>query len=636
MNGQTAYEFGDFLFVPSERLLLRNGEAVALSSKVFDTLAVLVENSGRVVQKDDLMKRVWPDAIVEESGLTRNISILRKSLGEDSAGQPFIETVPKVGYRFLAKVRQSPFNSDDIIIERRVVSHTVTEEDLTDKNISSTDDGRLIRAPARPARVIIWAVALSLLSVIAAAYFLIFRTETKGADASVRSIAILPFKVLGSDADKYLGIGMADVLITRLSAAGDIMTRPTSAILRYDEQDTTNAGRDLKVDATLEGSIHKVGDRLRVTVRLISTKNGATIWADQFDEKLTDLLAVQDSICEQVAGALAMKLAGESRFAKSRTEDMAAYHLYLKGRYFWNRRTREGYKKAIEYFNQAIEKDVAYAPAYAGLADCYVLGGDARSSEEAFSKAKAAAIKALEIDDALAEAHASLALVRMAYDWDFASAESEFKRAIALNPNYATSHQWYADCLILTGRTEQAIASLRRAQELDPLSLIISRDAGRLFYFARRYDEAIEECRKALELEPDFYPLHVTLGDASVQKKEFDAAIGHYQKVINLSGGRSLMKPSLAYTYAVAGKKEEARRLIGELTEISVERPPRPFDLAVVYAGLGEKDEAFRQLEKAYKERAYRLIYLIVEPVFDPLRSDPRFAKLIERINPAL
>lgn len=635
MNGPVSYEFGDFLLVPSERLLLRDGEAVQLSAKVFDTLAVLVENSGSVVQKDDLISRVWPDAIVEESGLTRNISVLRKSLGEDSAGQIFIETVPKVGYRFVARVRESPFDTSELIIERRVLSRTVTEEEVTDAGETVSTN-----ASAKRSRSLMWAIAASAIVLIAAVAYLLLSREEPVSVAQVKSIAVLPFRVLGAEGDQYLGVGMADVLITRLSAAGDIVTRPTSAVLRYDgsDQDAAKAGRDLKVDATLEGSIHKLDDRLRVTVRLINTESGATIWAAQFDEKLTDILAVQDSICEQVASALEMKITNEnrSRLAIRHTADPEAYHQYLRGRYFWNRRTREGYKKAIEYFNQAIEKDPAYALAYSGLADCYVLGGDALSTQEAFSKAKAAAERALEIDNTLAEAHASLALMKMAYDWDFDSAESEFRRSIELNPNYATAHQWYADCLILMGRTDEAIASIRRAQELDPLSLIISRDAGRLFYFARRYDDAIAECRKTLELDPNFSPVHVTLADTYVQKKDYDAAINHYENVINLSGGRSLMKSPLAYTYALAGRKGEARRLLDELIKMAGERPPNPFDLAVIHTGLGENDEAIRLLEKAYRERSYRLVYIIVEPAFDPLRSDPRFAKLIERINPAL
>jgi len=548
MNVRTSYEFGDFLFVPSERLLLRKGESVSLSSKVFDTLIVLVENSGRVVQKEDLISAVWPDTIVEESGLARNISILRKSLGEDHEGQPFIETVPKVGYRFVARVQQLPSEPHGLVIERRIVSQTVTEEEeIADEKLSiSTGTDLSARPSIRHSRITVLAIAVSLLALVAAVAYSRFSGGPKGTAASVKSVAVLPFKVLGSEGDEYLGVGMADVLITRLSAAGNIVTRPTSAVLRYsgEDQDSAKAGRELKVDATLEGSIHKVDDRMRVTVRLVSATNGSTVWAAQFDEKLTDILAVQDSICEQVANALALRLTAENRtrLANRYTASPEAYHLYLRGRYFWNRRTHEGYKKAIEYFNQAIEKYPSYALAYSGLADCYVLGGDARSTQEAFSKAKAAASRALEIDDTLAEAHASLALVKMAYDWDLAAAESEFKRAIELNPNYATAHHWYADCLMLMGRTDQAIASIRRAQELDPLSLIISRDAGRLFYFARRYDEAIEECQKALELDPNFYPLHVTLADAYVQKRDYQQAINHYQNVINLSGGRSLMK----------------------------------------------------------------------------------------------
>lgn len=617
------FEFGEFQIDPAERLLLQNGQTVSLTPKAFDTLLVLIENHGRLIEKDELMQAIWPDTFVEEAGLTRNISSLRKALGEVPGETSYIETIPRRGYRFVAEVKET--------WQETSASVTDGEEYL----ISDTDSEKSQHSRARMALVITLAVALTATVI----YFMVKPGSPQPASTPrTGTLAVLPFKVVGASPEtEHLGIGMADTLITALSSIRDMRVLPTSSVLRYDgtNEDTLSVGQALKVDTVLEGTIQQAGDRIRVTVQLTRVRDKWMLWAGKFDEDFNGYLAIQDSISERVSSALALRLTTEdrSRLAKRYTENPEAHQLYLKGRFFWNKRTREGYKKAIELFNQAIEKDQSYALAWAGLADCYVLGGDAKSTEEAFSKAKEAATKAIALDETLAEAHASLALTRMAYDWNFAAAEEEFRRAIALNPNYPTSHHWYADCLILMGRIDEAIASIRRAQELDPLSLIIGRDAGRIFYFARRYDEAIDQCRKTLEMDSSFYPAHVTLGDVYVQKKAYDEAIAEYNSAVSLSSGRSLMRSSLAYAYAMSGRKDEAQKKLDQMKEASGERPPPSFDLAVVYTGLGEKDQAIELLEKAYRERSYRLIYMIVDPVFDPLRPDPRFEQLAGRIT---
>ncbi|MEW6210657.1 MAG: tetratricopeptide repeat protein [Acidobacteriota bacterium] len=632
-------EFGDFQLDTAERCLLQYGQPVPLTPKAFDTLLVLVENRGRLIEKDELMQSVWPDTFVEEAGLTRNISSLRKALGEAPGETRYIETIPRRGYRFVAAVKERWLEDEPFARDQ---SQTAADE-IPSEVSRVTDEMPGLKAPSALSLTRTWIV----ISISAAAILLTFiviyllKNNSSPAPASppkVETMAVLPFRVIGGSSEtEHLGISMTDTLITRLSNIKEIKVRPTSSVFRYasTDDDALSVGQALGVDAVLEGSIQPAGDLIRVNVQLITVRDKSPRWGGRFDVDSKGMLAIQDEISERVASALALQLTAEdrTRLAKHYTENAEANELYLKGRYFWNKRTREGYKKAIELFNQAIEKDPSYALAWAGLADCYVLGGDAKSTEEAFSKAKEAAAKAISIDDALAEAHTSLGLTLMAYDWDFTKAEAEFRRAIDLNPNYPTAHHWLADCLILMDRVEEAIASIRRAQELDPLSLIIGRDAGRIFYFAGQYDQAIEQCEKTLEMDPTFYPAHVTLGDIYVQKQAYDEAIKHYQAVIDLSGGRARMEASLAYVYAVSGQKDEARKRLAELMKASGQRPSAPFDLAVVYAGLGEKDQALELLEKAYRDRSYRLIYITVDPVFDLLRSDQRFEQLVRRVT---
>ncbi len=621
------FEFGEFQIDPAERLLLQNGQTVSLTPKAFDTLLVLVENRGRLIEKDELMQAIWPDTFVEEAGLTRNISSLRKALGEIPGETSYIETIPRRGYRFVAEVKETWQETSESV--------TGGEEDF----LSDTDAEKSQRASVFASSRARMAVVISLVVLTAAViYFMVKAGSSQPASTpGTGTLAVLPFKVVGAGAEtEHLGIGMTDTLITALSSVRDMRVLPTSSVLRYDgTEDALLVGQALKVDTVLEGTIQQSGDRIRVTVRLTRVRDKWPLWAGKFDEDFNGYLAIQDSISERVTSALALRLTSEdrSRLMKHHTKNAEAYQLYIRGRYFWNKRTRDGYQKAIKLFNEAIEKDPSYALAYSGLADCYVLGGDAKSTEEAFSKAKEAAVKAIALDDTLAEAHASFALTRMAYDWNFAAAEEEFRRAIALNPNYPTAHQWYADCLILMGRVDEAIASVDRAQGLDPLSLIISRDAGRISYFARRYDEAIAECRKTLEMDPGFYPARITLGDAHVQKNAYDEALAEYNSVISLSGGRARMRASLAYVYARSGKETEARRALSELKAMVEGRPASSFDLATAYTGLGDKDNAFRWLEAAYRERSYRLIYMLIDPVFDPLRSDDRFKDIVSRIT---
>jgi len=558
-----SYEFGPFRLDASERLLLHDGEIVPLSPKAFDMLVALVENSGHLLEKKELMQRLWPNTFVEEGSLAQNISLLRKALDE-SESQKFIETVPRRGYRFVATVRKT-----------------------------------------------------------------------------IKSIAVLPFKALEIDGnDEYLGIGIAETLTTRLSSLKLLAVRPTSAVLKYasPEKDTVWAGGELEVDTVLEGSIRRLGERIRVTARLVSVPDGSVLWADKFDENFTDIFKVEDSISGKVAEALALKLSGEQQkgLTKRYTDNAEAYQLYLKGRYFWNKRTEDGFNRGISQFKQAVEKDSSYALAYAGMADSYIglTFYNFAAPNETMPKAKEAAMNALAIDNALAEAHASLAHVLMNYDWNWSEAEKEFKLSIELNPDYATAHQWYAvHYLTAMGRVDLALQEMKRALVLEPTSLVMNAFMGATLYFAERYDDAIEQCRRTIEMDPNFAVAHWHLGLAYEQKDMFDEAIAEFQTATALSGGSLLMKASLGHAYAKANRKDEAIMILDELKELSKERYVSSYETAAIYVALGDNEQEFKLLERAYKEHCFHLVYLKVWPQFSIVRADPRVQDLVQRIG---
>lgn len=649
---QHLYEFGPFRLETAERTLLRDGHPVSLPPKVFDTLLLLVQRRGHVVEKDELMQKLWPDTFVEESNLTQNVFTLRRVLGEAHDEHPYIETVPKRGYRFVADVQELLDEPADLIIEKHTRARVITEEEVDgsedEKAAKAFEQKRLPAAgvrhkPAWLPRFLVLGVLLVGLA-LGLYYFQTSReTEKTAADAArpsaPRSIAVLPFKMIGAEGgNEYLGVGMADALITRLGNIGVVTVRPTSAVRKYTnhEQDPVAAGREQGVEAVLDGSVQHAGDRIRVTVQLVRVQGGVPLWAGTFDEKFTDIFSVQDSISEQVARALVPKLTGEEqeRLTKRPTQNTEAYQLYLKGRYFWNKRTEEGYKRAIEYFEQALEKDPQYAQSYAGLADSHILVGVAsgRPWKEMLRKAEAAAVKALEIDDTLAEAHTSLAMFKAISGQDDYS-EKEFKRAIELNPSYSTAHHWYSLFLAGRGRFDEGVREIKRAQELDPLSLIINTDVAWVFYFARQYDRVIEHCRRTLEIDPNFVQAHFNLGLAYEQKGMYDEAIEELQKAVILSKTSPGNLGELGRTYAVSGNRGEAMKILAQLKELSKLRHVHPQSIAVVYIGLGEKDRAFEWLEKAYEERDGWVTSLNVDPRVDSLRADPRFADLLRRVG---
>lgn len=577
------YEFGPFHIDVARRLLLRGGETVPLAPKVFDTLLALVENSEHELSKDDLMKRVWPDSFVEEGNLTFNIFTLRKALGERPNEHQYIVTIPGRGYRFVAAVMK------------------VVDESA----------GGLAQAPATIG----------------------VREETH-----VGSCAVLPFKSLGASGDdQYLGMGMTDALITKLSNIHQIVVRPTSAVRKYaeTEQDPVAAGRELRVQSVLEGSIRRAGDRIRVTAQLVSVRDGVPLWADKFDVSFTDIFAVEDLVSEQMTKALTLKLTGNEKklLTKRYTDNSEAYGAYLRGRYHSNKWTL-GFKSEIKYFNQAIQIDPTYALAYAGLADAYYRASTVLlPPNEAMPKAREASLKAVEMDDSLAEAHASLGVAREYCDWDLAEAEKEFRRAIELNPNYALGRLWFGLYLTEMGRLDESIAELQQAQQLDPLSLEINAFIALPFYCARQYDRAIEQLEKTLEIDPIYPQADYFLGWAYEQKCELAQAIAQYQKSVDLIPHFPMGLAALGHAFAVWGKKDEARKMLEQLNERSSQVYVSPYDVALVHIGLGETDRAFELLEKAFEERSVWMVRLNVDLRLDSLRSDPRFVDLVRRVG---
>jgi len=457
--------------------------------------------------------------------------------------------------------------------------------------------------------------------------------------APEKSIAVLPFQNLSPDPDNaYFADGIQEEILTRLAGIADLKVISRTSTQRYQNKPRNLAqiAKQLGVANILEGSVQKTTDQVRISVQLINAQTDAHLWADTYDRKLTDVFLVETEIAKTIADSLKAKLTRSERqaIADRPTANPEAYELYLKGRFLWNKRTGADLRKAIDYFNRAIAKDPNYALSHVGLADCYDLLCEYSdlSPKESYPKAKAAAIKALELDDTLGEAHTSLAYSLVNYDWDWRSAEKEYQRAIQLNPNYATAHQWYAECLSMLGRHIEAIAEIKRAQQLDPLSLIIDQGVGGKYLYARRYDEAMAQFNRTLELYPHFPPTHQRLGWCYAQKGMYDEAIAEMQRAVELSGNSTQMIAALGYSYAAAGRRDTAQGIIAELERRSKESYVDHYFVATIFAALGEKDEAFALLNKACAERSYWMPWLNIDPQLDNLRSDSRFDALVQRV----
>jgi DNA-binding winged helix-turn-helix (wHTH) protein/TolB-like protein/Flp pilus assembly protein TadD len=661
------FRFGNFRLYPTEHLLLHDETAVSLAPKAFETLLYLIKNNGHLVKRDELMQAVWPDSFVEETNLTVNISLLRKLLGGSEEGQSYIATVPRKGYRFQAAVEEcdEAVPGDDAASSVKRQDEGQNDAGLTRQ---PTDGGTLVEAAAiataptassaTEARAFVYApdsaaskhswvqialTATAVLVVLGVVTFLWSRFKSKPTvvSASNRSIAILPFRPLdAAPQDEYLGLGMADALITRLGSVHRIVIRPVSAVRKYaNADDPLAAGRQLAVDNVLEGSIQRAGNRTRVTVRLLRVTDGELLWGSEFDENITDMFAVEDSISQKVASALMPNLTGDEQRRLSRpfTASSDAYQLYMRGRFFWNKRTADGVRKSLEYFQQAIQADPDYALAYAGLADSYTLAGSYGYSilppKEAMPKAEAAAQHALAIDDSLAEAHTSLAYLKFTYDWDWDAAEHEFERAIALNPGYDNAHHWYSHLLMARGRQNESLREAKRALELSPSDTVMNEHIGWTYLMMRDYDNAIQSCRKALDMDPDFLLAHRVLGLAYLYQGQHDDAIAEFQRGVQLSHDDPVAEAYLARAYAAARENDKAITIVNRQRQLAAQRYIPPVEVAAVYSALGDTDHAFQWLERAVEDRSSALVYLNVDRAYDSIRGDPRFAKLLQQVH---
>ena len=603
------YRFGPFHIDLEQRLLFRGGAAVSLTQKAFDTLAILVARQGRIVDKSELIKMVWPETFVEENNLTQNISTLRRVLGEGE----YIETIPRRGYRFVMPLEDPP---------------AVSVQPANPESIPS-----IHRIPRS-----IWSL-VSIAAIAGLAYFTAMSFRNRGhKDHPVDSLVVLPFMNLSANPDnEYFSDGLTEEITNVLAHIEGlrVVARTTAFQFKGKAQDVRAIARQLHVDAVLEGSVRRDQNRLRVTAQLNDAEGGNHIWSQTYDRDEGDVFKIQEDISRQIARAVRPN--GSSPQPAPGSRNLEAYNFYLKGRYYWNKRTGENLKTAIGCFQNAIAKDPVFALAWSGLADCHVLTSDytpPTAPNDSYPKAREAAQKARELDGALAEAYTTLAYVKFQYDWDWAGAERDFRKALQLNPGYATAHQWYALYLTAIGRPDEALAELKKAQELDPVSLIIQTNIARVYLFSRRYDQAIEQSRAAFALDPYFPVAHAFAGRAYTAKSMCSEAIGEYQTSLRLQMGYNHDVISfLGYTYARCGKKAEAQERLNELVELSKRGYLPAGAMAIVYVGLGDRDRAFHWLTKSVEERGVNLPFLEVEPLFDPIRSDPRFRDLLRRVN---
>src|SRR5689334_5461152 len=634
------YDFGRFRLKTAERVLLREGEPVPLTPKVFDILITLVENRGQIVEKDDLMKRVWPTTFVEEGNLTQNVSLLRKALGESAGGGQFIETVPRRGYRFVAPVVETRDNhilpSHEELPTTSGNGHaaampqTLTAISNTDLGSNNDQQSRLARSHNNLFGLTVTGAAV-LIAVGALIYFAIRSKAGELSPDAIQSIAVLPFVDEAGDPDaEYINDKIAESLINSLSKLPQLRVVPRSVVAGYKGQsiDPRKIGQELNVRAVVTGKMSKRGDMISIQADLIDLQNVAQLWGQHYDHKLADVMLVQDDISRDIFENLRLKLNVEEK------KQLEAYRLYLKGRNSWNKRTADELQQAIEFFNQAIAIDPNYAAAYAGLADCYnmlVVYG-ALQPKDGFPKAKEAAMKALDIDENQAEAHSSLAFIKFRWDWDRAETEREFQTAIKLKPAYAPAHQWYSSYLVAVERFDEAIAEAKRTEELEPLSFVASSHLGWIYYLSGQNDNAIKQCKKILELDPSSFPARRYLGLAYEAKGMYAEAIQEFQTGVKLSGS-PLMLALLGHAYAVSGKTAEAKQVLNDLQQLQDQRYVSPYTVAAIYAGLGDQEQAFKWLETAVEERDIWLMNLKVDPVFAKLRTHRQFTDILARIR---
>ena len=615
--------------------LRKHGLRVRLQEQPFRVLAMLVEHPGEVVTREELKKRLWPaDTFVDfDHGLNKAINKLREALGDSAENPRFVETVARRGYRFLVEVRPPDpalVRGPDAEAAPPPAAEAPEHADAAAHRVS----------PARLAPPWVWKTTVFALIVLTAALFTWKLHSENRPSPPIRSVAVLPLESLSTDPSQdYFADGMTDELISALGqiSALRVISRTSAMTYKHARKPLPQIARELNVDAVVEGTVLRSGDRVRITAQLIEASSDKHLWSQSYEGELRDALALQNKVAGAIADEIRINLNPQEQAAlkSARVVSPQAYESYLKGRYFWNKRTAAGLKVALAYFSQAIEEDPNYAPAHSGLADTYALLADweygVMTPKEALPKAKAAAIRALELDTTLGEAHNSLAFCLDVFDWDLDAAGREFRRAIELNPSYATAHQWYASHLIVLGRNDEAIAEMRKAESLDPLSLIISADLADFLVIAHAYDESIRESRKTIEMDPNFALAHNQLGQAYLQLRRHAEAIAELQKGVEISGGSPTIIANLARAYVASDKRSEAVALLSDLKKRSDPNASHASEIAMIYVALGDADQAMTWLEKGYDERFNPSVLL--RPGFDPIRSNPRFQDLLRRIG---
>jgi len=623
-----AYAFGPFRLDVKDLVLKREGAEIPLTRKAVETLVVLVENAGHVMGKEALLERVWPGTFVNEATLAQNILTLRKALGKQATGEDYIGTVPKRGYRFEAPVT-----------ENAPADAAVRPSGLAPE---ASDAARF--APFSRHAVSYALLTVAIVIAISALYLVRARRAPAAANIAstkIQSIAVLSLTNLSGDPSQdYLADGITEAITTDLAKFHSLRVVSRTSAMQYDgrKKPLPEIARELHVDAIVEGGMMRSGAHVRVTAQLIQVVNDRQIWAESYERELRDLLALQNDVARDIAEHVQAQITEQDRqrLSTARPLDPRAHEEYLKGRFFWNKRTENGYLDAIDHFLRAIQIDPEYPEPYAGLADTYALlgslGGASIPRRDAMNNARSIARKALELDPTMAEAHTSLAFVLMHYDWDFAAAEKEYLRAIDLNPNYATAHQWYAINLSATDRMDAALAELRHAQELDPLSLIISADIGELLGGARRYEEAAAQLQSTLQMDPNFLPAHLDLATVFNYQQKYAEAADHARKALELAPGSLWAECVLGAAYALNGQRDKAQKVMESMQHSPHSKEAANY-LAVIATGLGDKDAAFRWLQIARDERSGSLIVMKITPYWDPLRSDPRFVSLLHDVG---
>jgi TolB-like protein/DNA-binding winged helix-turn-helix (wHTH) protein/Tfp pilus assembly protein PilF len=617
-----ALRFGPFEVDLRARELRKLGLRIKLQGKPFQILTVLLDRPGETVTREELRRSLWPNDEYGEFDQSLNTAMkkLRHALGDSAVTPRFIETQSRQGYRFVAPVQ---------VISAGPAASPVETSNRPTGPIRRRSTGRWVA---------IAAVAFAIFFMLQFPRVWHERGQSEPA-GRIRSIAVLPLMNLNIGEHDYFADGLTDALITNLSRIGALRVISRTSAMHYKDTHKllSEIGRELKVDGVVEGSVQRAGQRVRVSIKLLQVATEQNLWADIYEGDLRDIFALESEMAGAVARNIGVRIAseGETDLSRSLRLDPEAYEAYLKGRFFWNKRSADGLQKALRYFHEALEKEPAYALAYAGLADCYNLlsfYGGARPTDS-FPKAKAAAMKALELDESMAEAHAALGYARLHFDWDWPGAEAEFRRALELNPGYANALHWRSHYLLAMGQTEEAFETAKRALDLDPLNQSINAHLGHHFIHSERYDDAVAQMKTTLEMNPASARCHALLGRAFEGKRMFREAKAEFQEAIRLSGEERQLRARLAHVYASEGNVEAAREMLNRLEKESPGSYVSPYALALAHTALGEYDRAFQYLARAYDLRQEELIYIKTDPDLKPLRSDPRFAELVRRIR---